>query len=340
VSHAGHENPLIDVRNLTVTFPAPGSHVRPVDGASFRIEQGETVAMVGESGSGKSVTSLAIMGLLPPHAEVTGQILWQNGEEVRDLARLPQRAMRRIRGNDIAMIFQEPMTSLNPLHSVGQQIIEAIRLHRSVSRAEARKLAESILELVGLPEPARQLDRWPHEMSGGQRQRVMIAMALACRPALLIADEPTTALDVTIQAQILDLLRRLQAELGMSMLFITHDLGVVAEIADRMAVIYAGRIVETGRVEEVLARPSHPYTRGLLRSVPTMKSAARRLEAIPGMVPDLAMLPAGCRFAPRCRYAVSSLCDAREPVLEDAGGGRSVRCARWREIEETVDALA
>jgi oligopeptide/dipeptide ABC transporter ATP-binding protein len=340
VSRAGPENPLIDVRNLTVTFPAPGGHVRPVDGVSFSIGQGETVAMVGESGSGKSVTSLAIMGLLPPQAEMKGQILWRTGGEARDLAHLPQRAMRRIRGNDIAMIFQEPMTSLNPLHSVGRQVIEAIRLHRSVSRAEARKLAQSILQLVGLPEPARQLDRWPHEMSGGQRQRVMIAMALACRPALLIADEPTTALDVTIQAQILDLLRRLQAELGMSMLFITHDLGVVAEIAERMAVIYAGRIVETGRVEEVLARPSHPYTRGLLQSVPTMRSVARRLGAIPGMVPDLAMLPAGCRFAPRCRYAVSSLCEVREPVLEDAGGGRSVRCARWREIEETVDALA
>ncbi|WP_246666222.1 ABC transporter ATP-binding protein [Aquamicrobium sp. LC103] len=340
MSRSDPENPLIDVRNLTVTFPVQNGHVRPVDEVSFSIGPGETVAMVGESGSGKSVTSLAIMGLLPPQAQVGGQILWRNNGKAHDLAGLPQRAMRRIRGNDIAMIFQEPMTSLNPLHSVGRQIIEAIRLHRSVSRAQARELAESILELVGLPEPARQLDRWPHEMSGGQRQRVMIAMALAGRPALLIADEPTTALDVTIQAQILDLLRRLQTELGMSMLFITHDLGVVAEIADRMVVIYAGRIVESGRVEEVLSRPTHPYTRGLLRSVPAMKSAARRLEAIPGMVPDLAMLPPGCRFAPRCRYAQPSICDAREPALENAGQGRSVRCVRWREIEEAVDVVA
>ncbi|MGK6314329.1 ABC transporter ATP-binding protein [Neorhizobium sp. DT-125] len=329
--------PLLDVQDLTVAFPQPGGHVRPVDGVSFSIGHGETIAMVGESGSGKSVTSLAIMGLLPPHAEITGKVLWRNGDRTQDLTRLSARAMRGIRGNEIAMIFQEPMASLNPLHSVGQQIMEAIRLHRHASRAEARQLAQSLLELVGLPEPAHQINRWPHEMSGGQRQRVMIAMALACRPALLIADEPTTALDVTIQAQILDLLRRLQAELDMSMLFITHDLGVVAEIADRMSVIYAGRIVESGPVADILARPAHPYTQGLLRSVPSVNGSARRLEAIPGMVPDLAQLPTGCRFAPRCRYAIAECRGCQDPALEFLKD-RAVRCIRWHDLEP-IDVL-
>ncbi|WP_105436876.1 ABC transporter ATP-binding protein [Neorhizobium sp. T25_13] len=332
--------PLLDVQELTVAFPRPDGVTRPVERVSFTIGQGETVAIVGESGSGKSVTSLAIMGLLPPSAEVSGKILWRNGNGMEDVTRLSARAMRGLRGKEIAMIFQEPMTSLNPLHSVGKQIMEAIRLHRSVSRTEAQRLAQSLLELVGLPEPARQLNRWPHEMSGGQRQRVMIAMALACRPALLIADEPTTALDVTIQAQILDLLRRLQAELGMSMLFITHDLGVVAEIADRMNVIYAGRIVESGPVVDVLSRPDHPYTQGLLRSVPSVDGSARRLEAIPGMVPDLAKLPTGCRFAPRCPHVVAERCEPQDPALEPVQNDRAVRCIRWRELGERADVFA
>ena len=329
---------LLDVQDLTVSFPGPDGDVRPVQGVSFTIGQGETLAVVGESGSGKSVTSLAIMGLLPPHAKVTGRILWHRNGDVIDLAQLDARQMRKVRGREIAMIFQEPMTSLNPLHSVGKQIIEAIRLHRGVSRREAQTMAESMLSLVGLPEPKRQMNRWPHEMSGGQRQRVMMAVALSCRPALLIADEPTTALDVTIQAQILELLRRLQAELGMSMLFITHDLGVVSEIADRMSVLYAGRIMESGPVRDVLDRPHHPYTRGLLGSVPTLQGETGRLDAIPGMVPDLTKLPPGCRFAPRCKSVDSIRCTAAEPALDVVTSSRIVRCLLWQELSVAVHA--
>ncbi|MDE1993620.1 MAG: ABC transporter ATP-binding protein [Rhizobiaceae bacterium] len=336
VPRAGGPSPLLELRDLSVSFPVQQGEIRPVNGLDLKIGRGETVALVGESGSGKSITSLAVMRLLPPQARIQGQILWHDDKGLAtDFGGLSARAMRSIRGNDIAMIFQEPMTSLNPLQTAGQQIVEAIRLHRRMPRADATAQAISLLELVGIPEPKRRLGNLPHEMSGGIRQRIMIAMALACRPSLLIADEPTTALDVTVQAQILHLIRRFQRELGMSVLFITHDLGVVAEIAERMIVLYAGRVVETGTVRQVLSSPLHPYTKGLLNSVPRVRDPSHRLDAIPGMVPEWSNMPPGCAFAPRCRHAVSGRCDVRLPMLEPAGADRDVRCLRWQELAET-----
>ncbi|MDQ3399219.1 MAG: ABC transporter ATP-binding protein [Deinococcota bacterium] len=327
---------LLEVNGLKTYFDTDDGTVKAVDGVSFHIDKGETLAVVGESGSGKSVTSLSIMRLIaqPPGRIAAGEMLF-NGE---DLVKKSESAMRRIRGNDISMIFQEPMTSLNPVYTVGDQIAEAIVLHQKKSRGQAMKLAADMLDLVGIPEPSNRVKNYPHQMSGGMRQRVMIAMALSCGPQLLIADEPTTALDVTIQAQILDLMRKLQREIGMSILFITHDLGVVAEIADRVVVMYAGRAVEEGDVNDIFARPRMPYTMGLLNSIPRVDKAAThqlRLEAIPGNVPNPLYLPPGCSFHPRCKY-VTEACKEAIPPLENTGEGHMVRCIRWDNLTVTV----
>ena len=291
---------LLEVNNLKTYFDTDDGTVKAVDGVSFHINKGETLAVVGESGSGKSVTSLSIMRLIaqPPGRIADGEILFE-GE---DIVKKSEAQMRKIRGNDISMIFQEPMTSLNPVYTVGDQIAEAIVLHQNKNNRQAMKLATEMLDLVGIPEPGKRVHNYPHQMSGGMRQRVMIAMALSCGPKLLVADEPTTALDVTIQAQILDLMRKLQKEIGMSILFITHDLGVVAEIADRVVVMYAGRAVEEADVKSIYAHPQMPYTLGLLNSIPRMDKTVEhqeRLEAIPGNVPNPLYLPAGCSFHPR-----------------------------------------
>jgi oligopeptide/dipeptide ABC transporter ATP-binding protein len=328
---------LLDVKDLKVYFDTDEGTVKAVDGVSFHIDKGETLAVVGESGSGKSVTSLAIMRLIPtPPGRFAGGEINFNGQ---NLLKKSEREMRRIRGNEISMIFQEPMTSLNPVYTVGDQIAEAIVLHQKKSQRQAMKLAVEMLDLVGIPEPQKRVKNYPHQMSGGMRQRVMIAMALSCGPKLLIADEPTTALDVTIQAQILDLMRKLQNEIGMSILFITHDLGVVAEMADRVVVMYAGRAVEEADVEEIFLRPKMPYTLGLLNSIPRVDKAAEhqaRLVAIPGNVPNPLYLPEGCAFHPRCRY-MKEECKAAIPPLEDAGDGHMVRCIRWRELNLAED---
>jgi peptide/nickel transport system ATP-binding protein len=300
--------------------------VRAVDGVSFAIQPGETLALVGESGCGKSVTSLSIMRLIasPPGRVVSGAVRF-NG---RDLLRLSEPEMRKVRGNEISMIFQEPMTSLNPVLTIGRQIAETLVLHRAMSRADAMARAVELLRLVHIPEPARRAAEYPHQMSGGMRQRVMIAMALACDPKLLIADEPTTALDVTIQAQILDLMRELQAKTGAAILLITHDLGVVAEMAQRVVVMYAGRKVEEAPVGELFARPRHPYTRGLMNSMPRLGAshgARDRLQEIPGMVPSLREPLVGCAFAARCAYAVEG-CRAEVPAFEPKAPGHAVAC--------------
>ncbi|MCP8938304.1 ABC transporter ATP-binding protein [Alsobacter sp. SYSU M60028] len=336
---AAPAEPILRVENLKTWFELGSRVARSVDDVSFDVRRGETVAVVGESGSGKSVTSLSIMRLLsPPGRIVGGRILYrtQEGTEI-DLATLPEHKMRGIRGREIAMIFQEPMTSLNPLFTVGDQIVEMIRLHEKMSRREARERARRMLELVEIPAAARRLDDYPHQMSGGMRQRAMIALALACDPRVLIADEPTTALDVTIQAQVLDLLRRLQAELGMSVVFVTHNLGVVAELAHRVVVMYAGRVVESAPVNELFERQRHPYTKGLLACIPTPRhgrtdpSGERpRLTPIPGSVPNVAALPPGCAFAPRCPLAIAK-CEI-DPPLEFAAPGHLSRCWRHDEV--------
>ncbi len=328
--------PVLEVRDLSVGFQAGRGAgrglVRATEGVGFCVGRGETLAVVGESGSGKSVTSLAVMGLLPtpPARVLSGEIVLhgRDGRAMR-LLELGAEARRRVRGGQVAMIFQEPMTSLNPVFTVGAQIAEAIGLHAPGPGAWDRAVAA--MEQVGIPDPGTRARSYPHEMSGGMRQRVMIAMALACDPHLLIADEPTTALDVTIQAQILDLLRRLQAERGLSILFITHDLGVVAEMARRVVVMYAGQVVEQGPVAEVLERPLHPYTQGLLNSMPELGSSwrgRRTLSPIPGAPPDPARPPPGCRFAPRCAH-VRDECRTAVPALAAAMAGREVRCVRW-----------
>jgi oligopeptide/dipeptide ABC transporter ATP-binding protein len=323
--------PLLEVRDLRTHFHTDDGVVRAVDGVSFRIDPGETLAVVGESGSGKSVTSLSILRLVPePPGRIVGGSVRFRG---RDLIGLPAEAMRAVRGKEISMIFQEPMTSLNPVYTCGEQILEGIMLHEKVGRAEARARAIAMLRLVGIPSPEQRVDEYPHQMSGGMRQRVMIAMALACRPAILIADEPTTALDVTIQAQILELLGRLQAELGMAVLLITHDLGVVAETADRVAVMYAGQVVEYCDVLEAFERTRHPYTAGLLHSLPRLGEGRERLRVIPGTVPDPARYPSGCRFHPRCPIAAPR-CRAEEPPLEEIDPGHHTRCWRAHEIAD------
>ena len=291
--------PLLEVRHLTTSFATQRGEVRAVDDVSFTLDAGETLCLVGESGCGKSVTALSLMRLIAKPGRITsGEILF-NGN---DLTRLTEAEMRKLRGDDLGMIFQDPMTSLNPVFTVGEQIAEAIRLHRGVSKKEAWHQAIEGMRDVTIPAPELRAKNYPHEMSGGMRQRVMIAMALACDPKLLIADEPTTALDVTIQAQILDLLNELKAKRNLALLLITHDLGVVAEIADRVAVMYAGQIVEEAPVRALFAQPRHPYTAGLLRAVPRLGSEQARLQTIEGVVPNLLALPVGCRFAPRCEH--------------------------------------
>ena len=328
---------LLQVEDLSVRFRSDTGVVSALNGVTFAVRPGETVALVGESGSGKSVTSLAIMRLTPspPGCEVGGRV-WLRGTDGRpvDLLALPGEAMRKVRGDRIAMIFQEPMTSLNPVLTIGEQIAEAIAVHRGTSRASAWNAAGELLELVGIPEPRARLATYPHHLSGGMRQRVMIAIALSCDPALLIADEPTTALDVTVQAQILDLLRRLQKRTGMAVIFITHNLGVVAEIADRVMVMYAGRIVEQAAMRTLFQAARMPYTVKLMRSVPRLQIGGERvaLEAIPGSVPDPTNLPPGCAFAPRCSHAMEGTCDVVGPDLEEVQPGHFVRCVRWREL--------
>lgn len=317
-----HRDPLLRVEDLRVEFRVGGQNVEAVSAVSFEVCPDETVAVVGESGSGKTVTALSVMRLLDGGQVTGGRISWDD----RDLTAADEVELRRIRGQEIAMIFQDPMTSLDPLYSVGNQLVEAIRLHRRTSRRAARERAVELLEQVGLPDPRRRLRSYPHQLSGGQRQRVMIAMALACSPRMLIADEPTTALDVTVEAQILELIRELQREYHTALLLVTHDMGVVAEMADRVVVFYAGQVVEQGSVTQVLADPRHPYTEALLEGIPTPATDRMSpLTAIPGVVPSLREMPAGCRFHPRCRYAWQQ-CEEQEAPLFDLGHGRDSRC--------------
>jgi oligopeptide transport system ATP-binding protein len=329
---------LVAVRDLAVRFATPAGTVLAVDGVSFDIKRGETLALVGESGSGKSTAALALMGLAGAGARATveGRIALRlkDGSE-RDVNRLSARDLRQVRGNEIAMIFQDPMSSLNPVYTVASQIVEAIALHQKATQAAARARAVELLRTMGIPNPAKCMTSYPHQLSGGMRQRVMIAVALSCEPSLLVADEPTTALDVTIQAQIIELLKRVQTRTGMAILFITHNLGLVAEIADRAMVMYAGRVVEQGAVDEVFRHPRMPYTQALLRSLPRLgrpRGPGQRLEAIPGNVPSALMRPPGCAFHPRCGFTVQGLCDARSPALEQCAAGHVVACLRWREI--------
>jgi oligopeptide transport system ATP-binding protein len=329
--------PVLSVRSLAVRFRSGTRETAVVHDVSFSVRSGETLAIVGESGSGKSVTSLAIMRLTPPPpaCRISGEVLFRGRDgSVLDLQQVSDAAIRQVRGDGIAMIFQEPMTSLNPLHTIGDQIAEAIVLHRRVGRRAARERATALLDRVGIPDARRRLDSYPHQLSGGMRQRAMIAMALSCDPVLLIADEPTTALDVTIQAQILDVLRSLQQERGMAVIFITHNLGVVAEIADRVAVFYAGRVVEVAPVAALFARPLMPYTMGLLRAAPRLDQALARgrLATIPGSVPDPSKPASGCAFMPRCEHASAANCQTAVPPLVTVDGGRQVRCARLGEI--------
>ena len=316
---------LLEIRDLRTTFHTAAGDARAVDGVSLSLEAGRTLGLVGESGCGKTMIALSILRLVPPPGRITAGRIEFAG---RDLLGLPERAMRAVRGAEIAMIFQEPMTSLNPVVAIGDQIAEAVRLHHDVGRGAARERAIEMLRTVDIAEPERCYDAYPHQLSGGMRQRVMIAMALSCRPALLIADEPTTALDVTIQAQILDLLDALQRRLGMALLLVTHDLGVVAERAGSVAIMYAGRIVEQGPAADVFRDPLHPYTRGLLRSLPRIGAERRRrLEAIPGSVPELTDLLPGCRFRDRCALAAAE-CAAVDPPLEAHAPGHLAACIR------------
>jgi oligopeptide/dipeptide ABC transporter ATP-binding protein len=320
---------LLSVSNLRVVFGSERGELAAVDDVGFDVSEGEVLGIVGESGSGKSVTALSIMGLLPkPPARVTaGSIKFQGA----NLLRLSEREMRRVRGPGIGMIFQEPMTSLNPVFPIGDQLMETIRVHERVSPAARRNRAVAMLARVGIAEPERRLRDYPHQLSGGMRQRVMIAMALACNPKLLIADEPTTALDVTIQQQILELLLDLREDLGMAIVIITHNMGVVAEMADRVLVMYAGRIVERAPVTELFERPAHPYTRGLLESIPTLADERHRLKTIPGMLPNPAALPPGCRFEPRCQWRIAE-CTAAVPSLMPLREEHESACIRQHEL--------
>jgi len=320
---------LLEVNDLRTHFPTRSGLVRAVDGVSFYLDRGELLGLVGESGCGKSMTALSLMRLIaPPGKIVEGEILFDG----KDLLKLNDADMRQMRGDDIAMIFQDPMTSLNPVFTVGEQIAEALRLHRKLPRNEAKRAAIDAMREVAIPDPARRIDDYPHQLSGGMRQRVMIAMALACNPKLLIADEPTTALDVTIQAQILELLDELRKQRELAVLLITHDLGVVAEVADRVAVMYTGRIVEESPVDELFARPKHPYTEGLLRSVPKLTSEhvvkKERLETIEGTVPRPTDLPSGCHFAPRCPHRMPR-CTEEEIPLYELENDVQVRCVLY-----------
>ncbi len=318
---------MLRVNNLKTHFYTHDGLVPAVDGVSFQIGKGETLCIVGESGCGKSVTAMSILKLVPtpPGRYVSGEIFFK-GE---DLLKKSYKEMMKIRGNDIAMIFQEPMTSLNPVFTVGNQICETIMLHQGLNKKRATEAAIKILGRVGIPLPEKRVREYPHQLSGGMRQRVMIAMALSCNPMLLIADEPTTALDVTIQAQILDIMKKMKEEMDSSIIFITHDLGVVAEMADRVVVMYAGKIVEEGRVEEIFNNPKHPYTKGLLKSIPRLEGKRKEnLHVIEGMVPNIYNLPKGCKFNPRCEYFMD-ICKLQEPSLRIIDNKGEKKCACW-----------
>jgi len=314
---------LLDIQDLSTYFHMETSIAKAVEDVSFYIDSGETLGLVGESGCGKSVTSLSIMRLIPspPGKIEKGSILFRN----RNLISISEAEMRKVRGNDIAMIFQEPMTSLNPVFTIGSQIMEAVMLHQEVRKKEARNRTVEMLKLVGIPDPVQRVDEYPHQLSGGMRQRAMIAMALSCNPDLLIADEPTTALDVTIQAQIMGLIAKLKDEFDMSILLITHDLGVIAESTERMSVMYAGRIVEEGATPDIFADPGHPYTKGLIKSVPRLDTLRDRLSVIEGTVPDAADLPFGCPFNPRCPLA-DERCREELPELRIIESNHKTRC--------------
>lgn len=326
-------DPVLDVRNLSVQFETKSGMAHAVEDLTYSVSAGQTLAIVGESGCGKSVSSLAILRLVPsPPGKITGTVRF--GDE--DLTKVSEDRIRQIRGNDISMVFQEPMTSLNPMMTVGDQVAEPIWHHQGISKKQAEKKACEMLERVRLPDAAKWMHRYPHEMSGGMRQRAMIALALACNPKVLIADEPTTALDVTIQAQILQIIKDLQKELGTAVIMITHDLGVVAEVADQVVVMYAGQQVEIAGVHELFARPRHPYTVGLMNAVPDISKIARggatpdRLEEIPGVVPPLTALPKGCAFAGRCPNVIEK-CRSQKPILQETSSGTQVAC--WNEVK-------
>jgi len=324
--------PLLEVNELKVHFYTERGRITAVDGISFHVHAGEIVGVVGESGCGKSVTSQAILRLLDEKdtVEYDGKILFEG----TDLLQLPEAGMQKIRGNEISMIFQDPLSSLNPVFSIGSQIAESLMLHQQISKKAAFEKAVELLRMTGIPAPEKRVHEYPHQLSGGMRQRAMIAMTLACQPKLLIADEPTTALDVTIQAQILDLMLELNREQGMGMIFITHDLGVVAELCSRVVVMYLGQIVEEADVETLFAQPRHPYTKGLMKSIPQMDSdRSQKLHVIEGMVPTLDNIPAGCRFAPRCPYA-DYVCHERPPAYEEHAAGHKVRCWHAEKIAQ------
>jgi peptide/nickel transport system ATP-binding protein/oligopeptide transport system ATP-binding protein len=322
------KSPLLEVRDLSIHFFTEEGVVRAVENVSLEIYPSEILGLVGESGCGKSVTGLSLLRLIPipPGQIVNGDIFFDG----RSLLNLDEKEIQRVRGNDISMIFQEPMTSLNPVFTIGDQIMEAIILHQELDKTAARKRAIEMLDRVKIPSPDKMINSYPHQLSGGMRQRAMIAMALSCQPKLLIADEPTTALDVTIQAQVLQLLEEIQREMGMSVLLITHDLGVVAEIADRVAVMYAGRVLEYGPIKAIFGKMRNPYTRGLMHSIPQLTEKKTRLNAISGQVPDPMNLPAGCKFHPRCDLMIED-CKHEEPPLFQVNGDHFSRCIRWKE---------
>jgi peptide/nickel transport system ATP-binding protein len=321
---------LLEVKDLRAHFFSDEGTVRAVDGVDFKILKGETLGVVGESGCGKSVTAQSILQILPKNGRImSGEILLQANGQVMDLAKMKAtgREIRAVRGKEIAMMFQEPMTCLSPVHTIGNQIEEAVRLHRAATKSEAREITVEMLRTCGIPEPAKRADAYPHELSGGMRQRAMIAMSLSCRPKLLIADEPTTALDVTTQAQILDLLRDLQQEIDTSVMLITHNLGVVAELADHAMVMYLGKIVESGTIEEIFYDPKHPYTRALLKSIPKLGSKSKeRLLSLEGSIPNPYELPSGCKFHPRCPERIAGRCERVEPALMEVEQGHQVSC--------------
>ncbi|MFN3642849.1 MAG: ABC transporter ATP-binding protein [Gemmobacter sp.] len=324
--------PLLSVRDLVVEFPTRRGTLRAIDRVSFDIAAGEVLGVVGESGAGKSLTGAAIIGLLEPPGRIAGGEVWLQGARIDTL---PAEAMRRIRGKRIGMVFQDPLTSLNPLYTVAQQLIETIRTHLDLTEAEARRRAVALLDRVGIPAAERRIDDYPHAFSGGMRQRVVIALALCAEPELVIADEPTTALDVSVQAQIIDLIKEICAERGAAVMLITHDMGVIAETADRVAVLYAGRLAEIGPVRDVIQRAEHPYTKGLMGSIPTLAQDMARLTQIPGAMPRLTAIPPGCAFNPRCE-AVFDRCRLERPEPIDRGGRRQVAC--WLYAQDRADA--
>jgi len=330
------KKPLLEVKNLKTYFYTEDGIVKAVDGVDFEVYPGETLGIVGESGSGKSVTSLSIMRLLDPNGEIVegSEIIFEG----KNLLELSEDEMRKIRGNDIAMIFQEPMTALNPVYTIGDQIMEMIKLHLHMNEKEARARAVDLLQKVGIPEPAKRIEQYPHELSGGMRQRAMIAMALSCDPSVLIADEPTTALDVTIQAQILELMNKLQDDYGMAIIFITHDLGVVAEMSDRAIVMYGGEIFEKGDIVDIFKKPRNPYTWGLMNSIPRIDVEKEKLWAIPGSVPSAMNFPKGCKFANRC-FLATEKCENDEPELKEVGKNHLSRCFYVDKLVEEIDKV-